>query len=151
MLVDFTYKRSKAFTAATVSWKGSWSDKRTRSEFEGLAAWLAQRKVRAGRWIFLESSDAKTFVVGIEVLGRVQGEGGVRLRKFPATTVASVTFDPDAISPRVVYHGVTDWLRSQKRDHEIKGVGAYRELYSGNPWKDAKAWASAEVQVIVKK
>lgn len=151
MTVDFVYKKAKAFTAATVSWKGTWSDKRTRSEFEGLAAWLAKRKVRMGRWIFLESNDAKTFVVGIEVLGKVRGEGGVRLRSFPASTVASITFDPDTIEPRVVYHGVTDWLRWQKKQKEIKSVGTYRELYPGNPWKDAKAWASAEVQVTVKK
>ena len=151
MTVDFGFKKAKAFTAATVSWRGAWSDRRTRSEFEGLAGWLAKRKVPMGRWIFLESNDAKTFVVGIEVRGRVRGEGGVRLRKFPASTVASITFDPDEISPRVVYHGITDWLRWRKKQHEINSVGTYREMYAGNPWTNAKAWSAAEVQVVVKK
>jgi len=151
MTVDFAIKTVKAFTAATVTWTGAWSDKRTRSEFEGLAAWLAGRKVRTGRWVFLESDDAKRFVAAIEVLGAVKGQGGVRLRRFPAGSVATVTFDPEEISPRVIYHGITDWLRWQKKEHQIKGVGGYRELYRANPWKNPKAWAAAEVQVVVRK
>jgi hypothetical protein len=151
MTVDFSYKRAKAFTAATTTWSGTWSDEKTRAKFDGLLAWCAKRKLRTGRWVFLESDNERTFTVGIEVMGRVKGEGTVRLRSFPASTVASVTFDPKVIHPRVIYHGIYDWLRWQKKRHEIKSVGAYREVYSGSPWTSAKSWAAAEVQVVVKK
>jgi len=150
MVVDFAFKRAKAFTAATVSWKGTWSDKRTRTEFEWLAAWLAKNNARTGRWVF-ESGDERRFRVGIEVKGPFKGQGRVRARRYAASTVASVTFDPDVVSSAVVYHGVTDWLRWRRKDHSIKSAGAYREIYSGNPWKSPKAWAATEIQVVVKK
>jgi hypothetical protein len=50
----------------------------------------------------------------------------------------------------VVYHGVTDWLRWRRKEKEIKGVGAYREVYQGNPWSDRKAWSHTEIQVVVR-
>ncbi|MCI4361363.1 MAG: GyrI-like domain-containing protein [Thermoplasmata archaeon] len=149
MVVDFELKKAKKFTAATVTWKGPWNEKRVRSEFEGLAKWIGERHARAGAWI-LQTDWEKTTTVAIEVRGKVAGDGGVRVRRFPASRVASVTFDPEAISPRVIYHGLSDWLRWRKKDHSIKGVGTYREIYPGNPWKNAKAWSATEVRVTVR-
>ena len=132
-----------------VGWKGTWQENRVRREFESLAKWLESRGAKTGRWFFFEPGP-KSFRVAIEVFGSLRGDGRVRMRSLPAAKVASVEFDPEQVSPRVVYHGVTDWLRWRKREHEIRSVGAYRETYSGNPWKDAKAWAHTEVQVVVK-
>ncbi|MCI4354424.1 MAG: hypothetical protein L3K06_03560 [Thermoplasmata archaeon] len=150
MVVDFEFKRVKGFQAATVSWKGNWNDKRTQKEFEGLAAHLAKKNVRTGRWVF-ESNMDKKFLVAIEVKGKFKGSGRVRAHSFPSATVASVQFDPDVVSPRVVYHGISDWLRWRKKEGDIKSAGRYSEVYSANPWRVAKAWATTTIQVVVKK
>jgi hypothetical protein len=65
--------------------------------------------------------------------------------------VARAVYDPEIIEPRVVYHGLSDFLRWRKKDHEIRSVGGYREVYSGDPWKDTRAYAHTEVQVGVRK
>ena len=150
MVVDFAIKRAKAMKLATISWSAAWNDKRTRSEFEKLARWLAERKVKGGRWVFESGDGERRFTVGIEVPAKVKGEGRVRVRSRAATRVATVTFDPEAVSPRVVYHGISDWLRWRKKDKTIKSVGTYREVYSGNPWTNPKAWSHTEIQVVVR-
>jgi hypothetical protein len=65
--------------------------------------------------------------------------------------VASVVYDPKVIEPRVVYHGLTDWLRWRRKEGEIRSVGDYREVYTADPWTDAKAYAHTEVQIVVRK
>ncbi len=150
MVVDFAFKRAAGFTAATVSWKGTWNEKRIRTEFEGIAKRLAKAKVRSGRWV-LESYGENNFIVAIEIQGRFKSAGRTRVRSFKPSTVATVQFDPDAVSPRVIYHGLSDWLKWRKKDREIKSIGRYREVYSANPWKNAKAWSTTTVQVLVKK
>ncbi|HYK93303.1 MAG TPA: GyrI-like domain-containing protein [Thermoplasmata archaeon] len=149
MTVDFELKKSPAYRVATFSWKGSWNEGRIRREFEALANWAKTRKVRVGRWIFTERSQ-RAFTVALELKGRASGDGKVRVRTLPSTRVASVVFDPDAVSPRVVYHGLSDWLRWRKKDGEIRRVVSSREVYGGNPWKDPTAWARTEVQFVVK-
>jgi hypothetical protein len=150
MVVDFDLKRARALHLATVTWTAPWSDKRTRSEFERLARWLADRKIKGGRWVFESDGSDRRFTAGIEVPARVKGDGRVRVRSRPASRIATVTFDPDVVSPRVVYHGISDWLRWRKKEKAIKSFGAYREVYSGNPWTDKKAWAHTEIQVVVR-
>ena len=149
MVVDFKFKKAPTYRLATFAWTGPWKDARIRSEFEKLAAWAARRGLRTGRWVFLEPSQRR-FVVGIEVKGTKRGEGPIHLRTLPAARVASVVFDPAVVSPRVVYHGLSDWLRWRRKDGEIKGVGSYREVYDGNPWTNARAWARTDVQMVVR-
>jgi hypothetical protein len=61
-----------------------------------------------------------------------------------------VRFDPTVVSPRVVYHGLSDWLRWQRKEKKIRSVVSYREIYEGNPWKDKRAWSRTEVQFVVR-
>ena len=62
-----------------------------------------------------------------------------------------MVFDPEVVEPRVVYHGLSDFLRWRKKSGEIRSVGDYREVYQGDPWKDRRAYAHTEVQYVVRK
>jgi hypothetical protein len=46
---------------------------------------------------------------------------------------------------------VTDWLRWRKKDKTIRSVGMYREVYDGDPWREPRAWAHTDVQIVVRK
>lgn len=149
MSVDFAFKNMPALPVISISWSGPWNEGRIRSRFEELARWAAARRLRTGRWIFLEPA-TRRWTVAIEVRGRARGDGTVRVRTLPKSRVAAVTFDPEAISPRVIYHGLSDWLRWRKKEKEIQRVVSSREVYRGNPWKDPRAWARTEVQFLVR-
>jgi effector-binding domain-containing protein len=73
------------------------------------------------------------------------------MKTLPSSTVATVTFDPDKVSPRVIYHGLVDWLRQREKAGEYKEAGPYREVYLGDPWSSKRAWAHTQVQVPVKR
>ncbi len=150
MAVDFAIKRSPAYRVARVRWKGPWSDAKVRQKFGQVVAWARRQKIRTGKWIFREPGEG-VYEVAIEVRGRARSDGSVRVRTYAAGSVASVVFDPDVVSPRVVYHGLNDWLRWQKKDHTIRSAGMYREVYSDDPWKNAKAYHHTEVQVAVRR
>ena len=150
MVVDFALGRAPAANVVTVRWKGPWNERRIRKEFESLARWAADHKLRTGRWIFLEPGERK-WQVAIEVRGKAPTGGRIRRQHLPASSVARVVFNPDEVSPRVVYHGLTDWLRWRRKDKTIRRVGAYREVYQGNPWKDPRAWHRTAVEVVVHK
>jgi effector-binding domain-containing protein len=149
MAVDFGFKRAPAYRVAAVAWKGPWSDARVRAKFQKVVSWARARHLRTGKWIFREPT-MRSFEVAIEVRGKARSEGGVRVKTYPGARVVSVVFDPDVVSARVVYHGVTDWLRWRKKEKEIRSVGDYREVYAGSPWTDKKAYARTEVQVVVR-
>jgi DNA gyrase inhibitor GyrI len=149
MVVDFRLKRAPAFRVAARTWKGPWSERRIRGEFRRLASWARRHRLRTGRWIFREPG-TRSWEVAIEVRGAARSEGDVRVRTIPAATVASVVFDPEVVSPAVVYHGITDWLRWRRKDRTIKSAGGYREVYVGDPWSRAAVWARTEVQVVVR-
>lgn len=153
MTVDFALKRAPKYRVASVRWTGPYQEGRVRSEWEKLAKWAKARGLRTGRWFFSEdgSGPRYRFEVAVEVRGDAKAEGKVRLRTLPASPIATVTFNPDEVSARVIYHGLNDWLRWQKKEKTIKRVRTYREVYSANPWKDAKAWSKAEIQVLVSK
>jgi hypothetical protein len=150
MVVDFEWKKAKGFRAIVTGWKGPWNERKIRGEFERLAKWAAAHGLKTGQWVFLEPA-TRQWLVGIEVQGRVKTDGTVRTRTFAAASVAQVTFDPDVVSPRVVYHGVNDWLRWKKKDKTIKSIGTYREVYTANPWTEPKAWKRTTIQVTVRK
>ncbi len=153
MAVDFAIKRAPAYRVASVRFTGPYQEKKIQSEWEGIARWAKDRGLRTGKWFFIEEDDGPRykFEVAIEVRGKAKGDRKVRMRTYAASPIAAVTFDPDVVSARVVYHGLSDWLRWRKKDKTIKRARTWREVYAGNPWKDAKAWSHAEIQVTVSK
>jgi effector-binding domain-containing protein len=150
VVVDFKIKRAPRYRVATIAWKGPWNERRIRSQFDRISKWAARSGVRTGKWIFREPG-TRAWEVSIEVRGAPRSEGPIRIRTLPGATVACVCFDPNVVSPAVVYHGVSDWLRWRKRDKTIRSVGTYREVYDGDPWRNPKVWARTEVQVVVRK
>jgi hypothetical protein len=150
MVVDFVLKRVPSYRVASIVRVGSWKEDNLRPEFRELVRWARKQGVRTGRWIFFER-DHDRWEACLEIRGPARAEGRIRLKTLPATDAAAVVFDPDEISSRVVYHGLSDWTRWRKKTKEIRSVTAVREVYSGDPWRDAKAWAGCEVQFLVRK
>ncbi len=148
MTVDFEYRSSPAIRAATLTWTGPWNEAKIRAQFRRVAGWAKSQHLRTGRWIFREHSMGK-WEVGIELRGSARSGGGIRVRTYPRGRVARVVFDPDVVSPRVVYHGLNDWLKWQRKEKKAGRVVATRELYAGDPWTDAKAWARTEIQFVL--
>jgi hypothetical protein len=149
MTVDFGWGRAPKLRVASIAWKGPWKEATIRAKFETIDRWARAHRVRTGRWIFMEPGERR-WEVAIEVKGAVRASPPVRLRTLRAARVARVVFDPEAVSPRVIYHGLNDWLRWRRKDREIRSVGSSREVYPGNPWRDPKAWARTEVQFVVR-
>jgi effector-binding domain-containing protein len=149
MTVDFEFARAPAYRVASIAWKGPWNERQIRARFEEVEKWAKSQRLRTGRWIFREPG-ARSWEVAIEVKGSAAGTGRIRRKTYPASRVARVVFDPDAVSPRVVYHGLSDWLRWRRKDKQIRSVGDSREIYTGNPWRDARAWSRTEVQFLVR-
>jgi len=150
MTVDFSWGKSPSLRVASIAWKGPWNERKIRSQFERVERWARAQRVRTGRWIFREPGE-RSWEVAIELQGRARGSGPVRTKTLPPATFAHVVFDPDVVSPRLVYHGLSDWLRWRRKEKEIRSVVSSREVYSGNPWKDPKAWARTDVQFVVRK
>ena len=150
MTIDFVLKKAPSIRVASVRWKGPYSEREIRKRFEEVEKWARARGLRTGRWVFREPG-TRVWDTAIEVRGKSHSQGRVKLRTLPAGTVASVRFDPDVVSPRVIYHGLSDWLRWRKKEKAIRSVVSYREVYEGNPWKNARAWANTEVQFVVRK
>lgn len=150
MTVDFVLKKTPSLRVATIRWKGKYDERQIQKRFEEVEKWAQAKGLKTGRWVFREP-DSRVWDTGIEVKGTARSEGRVKVRTLPAGTVACVCFDPDVVSPRVVYHGLTDWLRWRRKEKEIRSVVSYREIYEGNPWKDKRAWSRTEVQFVVRK
>ena len=150
MTVDFAWGKVPSLKVASIAWTGPWNERTIRANFERLERWAKARRLRTGRWIFREPGERR-WEVALELRGQARGGDGVRIQTLPAATVARVVFDPEEVSPRLVYHGLSDWLRWRRREKEIRSVVSSREVYSGNPWTDRRAWARTEVQFIVRK
>jgi effector-binding domain-containing protein len=150
MTVDFAFKKSPALRVAYVAWTGPWNERRIRSEFGRVQAWARSRGYRTGRWVFREPG-ARRWEAGIEVRGAsVRSSPPVRVKTLPAARVAFAVFDPEVVSPPVIYHGLNDWLRWRKKEKKIRSVASSREVYSGDPWTQKAAWAKTEVQFVVR-
>jgi DNA gyrase inhibitor GyrI len=159
--VDFAIRKSPEYRIAERTLTGKWpGDKGILAEFTKVQAWAKEKRLRTGKWFFLESGDedespnAKLRMeTGIEIRGTAPERGGkgITLKTLPASLVATVTFDPDEVSPRVIYHGLNDWLRHLEKAGEYKELGPYREVYPGNPWASKEAWAHTQIQVPVKR
>jgi effector-binding domain-containing protein len=126
-----------------------------RSEFSRLMKWAEKRRLRTGKWIlfFIDEEGGRRPAnrlrseACLQIKGRAVSEDKIKVRKLPAQKVVSVTFNPDRVSPRLVYSGIYGWLRYAG----YKDAGLSREVYEGNPWTNPRAWANAEVQVPVKR
>lgn len=149
MTVDFALKKVPSLRVATIRWTGPYSEAEIRRRFAKVRSWAIDHRLRAGRWVFREPGERR-WEVGIEVPSRARSEGVVRVRTLPATRVATVTFDPEVVSPEVIYHGLSDWLRWRRKEKKIRSIVSTREIYPGDPWKDAKAWSRTTVQFVVR-
>jgi effector-binding domain-containing protein len=150
MVVDFELRKVPSFRVASIARTGPWKKDNLRAEFGELTSWARAEDIPTGRWIFFHKGDVR-WEACLEVKRRGQPKGRVHLKTLPATYVARCLFDPEVIADRVIYHGLTDWVRSRRRSKEIKSVGGSREVYSGDPWSDPQAWANCEVQFLVRK
>lgn len=149
MTVDFVLKRNPRLRVATIRWTGPYRESEIRKRFGELERWVRGHGLRPGRWIFREPGERR-WDVGIEVRGAARSDGRVKVRTLPPCTVASVTFDPEVVSPRVVYHGLSDWLRWQRKEKKVRSILSTREVYAGNPWTNPRAWSKTEVQFVVR-
>lgn len=149
MTVDFRFLRAPKHRVASLRWKGPWSETKIRANFRRVAAWAEGEHLRTGVWIFREPGE-REWEVMVEIRGTAHPPAPIRLKTLPAGRVASVVFDPEQVSPRVIYHGLSDWLRWRRKDRTIRAVGSYREVYADDPWKNPKAWARTEVQAEVR-
>jgi DNA gyrase inhibitor GyrI len=150
MVVDFQVKRTPSYRVVSLQRKGPWKKDNLRAEFRTLQAWAKKRGLKTGKWIFYERT-ASTWEACLEIQGAAEAEAPIRVKEIPAVTVASVVFDPEEVSSRVVYHGLVDWLRWRRKEGAIKRVLESREVYDGDPWSDRRAWARADVQFVVEK
>jgi effector-binding domain-containing protein len=160
MAVDFEIRKAPKLVLATRTIRGPWpGDKGLRDEYGKVMNWAKEKGIKTGKWFFREfdadnaQPSKRRWEVGVEVrsLKSLRGSKGVSMKTLPPCAVAAVTFNPDEVSPRLVYHGINDWLRSRRKAGEYKVAGPYREVYIGNPWSNSQAWAHTQVQVPVKK
>jgi len=160
MLVDFKIKKFSGCRVASITYVGPYREggDMMREEFNQIVKWARGKRVRTGRWFFamLDESEVpdkkRRWEAAIEVKGAKAGaQDRIRFRELPDQLVASVTFDPEKVSPRIVYYGLEGWLEQRKKDREYKSAGPPREVYTGDPWRSARAWANVEVHVPVKK
>ncbi len=154
MVVDFVVKRTPAYIVASIKRIGPWRNDMWRKELSQLEKWAKKKKLRTGKYLLYELDgvgNRRRWETCIEIKGRARSEGRVKVKKLSAGTVVSVRFNPEKVSPRLVYHGLGDWVKWRLKDKTFKKVGASREVYSGNPWKKPWAWARTEIQMLVKR
>jgi effector-binding domain-containing protein len=155
MKVDFKVKTAPSYSVAYLIHFGGYSGQNMwRSEFSQLERWAKKRRLRTGKWImyFIDKwaekpNKKRRSVAALEIKGKGEPEGKIRIMKLPRHRVVSVSFDPNKISSDLVYHGLESWLESCT----YKQTARSRELYNGNPWKDSRAYANCEVQVPIKR
>jgi len=150
VMIDFVLKSTPSYRVASIVRKGPYVEDNLRPEFRELTRWARKGGVPTAHWIFFER-DHDRWEACLEIKGKAQAEGRIRLKTLPATDAASVVFNPDSLASRVVYHGLSEWTKWRKKFGEIKSVTGIREVYSGDPWTDKKAWARCEVQFLVRK
>ncbi len=159
MAVDFDVRREPAHRVVTKTLVKKWpGDRAIGREFDALHGWARAQGLKTGKWFFrslgeMSETGPGRWELGIEILGRrpVRGGKGVAVKKFPASTVVAVKFDPSKVSPMIAYSAIGGWMRWSGRQQRFKQNGPWREVYSGNPWKSKKAWAGTEIQAPVKK
>lgn len=149
MVVDFALGKAPRYRVGSITRVGPWKEDNLRTEFGELTRWARRQGLRTGRWIFVERGRHR-WEACLEVRGHAHEEGRIRLKTLSAARIARIVFDPDAVSSRIVYHGLIDWTRARRRAGEIRAVTGVREVYSGDPWRDSVAWKRCEVQFVVR-
>lgn len=155
MFVDIKVKTAPSYRVACITRLGPYSGQNMwRTEFNQLLRWARKKKLHTGKWImyFIDEWGKKPerqrrSVACIEITGRAEPEGKIKIMTIPRQKVASVTFNPDKVADRLVYHGIEGWLQYRP----FREAGPSREVYSGSPWTNRRAWANAEVQVPIKR
>ena len=155
MFVDIKVKTAPRYKVAYITHVGPYSGQNMwRAEFTQLEKWAKKRKVHTGRWImyFIDEWGKKPnrqrrSVACLEIKGRAEPEGKIKIMTLPRQRVASVTFNPDEVADDIVYHGIEGWLQYRP----FKAAGPSREVYLASPWTNRRAWANAEVQVPLKR
>jgi effector-binding domain-containing protein len=155
LFVDIKVKTAPQYKVAYITRVGSYSGQNMwRAEFKELVRWAQKRRLRTGKWImyFIDEwgkrpEPERRSVACLEIKGKAAPEGKIKIMKLPRQRVASVTFNPDKVADRLVYHGIEGWLQYRS----FRAAGPSRELYIGNPWTNRRAWANAEVQVPLKR
>lgn len=150
MTTDFSLERTPAYRVASIVRFGPWKEENLRPEFRALVRWSRRQKAHIGHWIFFERSHDR-WEACLEVRGRVAPEGRIRLKTLPSSWAAVLTFDPDTISSRIVYHALNDWTRARRRAGDLRSVSAIREIYDGDPWSDQRAWKRCRVEFLVRR
>ena len=149
-VVDFSIKQSRQYRVASIKGKVPWSEATLKAGFRELAKWTKARGIPTGKWLIL-SRGRVTWEACLEIKRPARGEGKIHVTVLPATMVAAITFDPRQVSPRVIYHGMLDFLKWRRKAKEIRSVGYTREVYDGDPWSSSEAWSRATVEYIVRK
>jgi len=155
LFVDIKVKTAPRYKVAYITHVGPYSGQNMwRAEFTQLEKWAKKRKVHTGRWImyFIDEWGKKPnrqrrSVACLEIKGRAEPEGKIKIMTLPRQRVASVTFNPDEVADDIVYHGIEGWLQYRP----FKAAGPSREVYVASPWTNRRAWANAEVQVPLKR
>jgi DNA gyrase inhibitor GyrI len=155
MKVDFKVKVAPSYRVAYMVRIGGYAGPNMwRAEFSHLSKWAKKRRIRTGRWIvyFIDEwgktpNSKRRSVACLEIKGKATPEGKVRIMKLPKQRVVSVVFNPDKVSDSLVYHGIEGMLQYRP----FKQAGPSREVYTGNPWTNSRAWANCEVQVPIKR
>ena len=155
MAVDIKVKNSPSYKVASLERTGGEGSEPLRSEFKQLEKWAKKAKVKTGSYICYFHEMGKTpdryrFEACLEISGNPESEGKIKIKELPKTPVASVKFNPEKISPRLVYNGVYGWLGENDEGYKVSDTFS-REIYPGNPWTSSWAWSRAEIQVPTEK
>jgi hypothetical protein len=160
--VDIVVRKEKSCNVVSKIYVGPYSgDNMLRKEFGDLERCARKNHLKTGKYIFMELDGPDTpgtrrrWEASLEVKGsridKTKLDSGIESKKLPAQLVASVLFDPDLVSSRIVYHGLECWLDWRKKYHEMEEAGPTREVYPSNPWTSSKAWKNTDVQVPVRR
>ena len=155
MAVDIKVKNTPSYKVASLERVGGMGSDPLRGLFQELEKWAKKSKVKTGKYIchFYESGrtpENYRFEACLEIRGNREPEGKIKIKELPKMTVASVKYNPEKVSPRLVYSGVYGWLK--ENDEGYKEAGSFsREIYPGNPWTSTWAWSRAEIQLPAQK
>lgn len=155
MVVQARLKNAPSYSVASLMHVGPYRPDMLRAEFSRLMSWAKKRKLRTGKWFAYFHDEpggrrpASKFrsEACLEIRGRAKPEGKIRIKKLPKQRVASVVFNPNQISPDLIYGGLYGWVQYSG----LRNAGPPREIYTSDPWKNARAWANVEVQMPVKR
>ena len=155
MAVDIKIKKTPSYKVASLERTGGEGSEPLRREFQDLEKWAKKSKVKVGKYLcyFYEAGrtpDRYRFEACLEIRGNREPEGKIKIKELPKLTVASVKFNPEKVTPRLVYNGVYGWLGENDEGYKVAGSFS-REVYPGNPWTSSWAWNRAEIQVPAEK